>query len=327
MRIVILTNAETFAPHDSIYTLLETLSDTPGVQLYVASRSWSQNDIFFEEKLDSIIYAKWYRKKLDYANKDEWFDKPKRLRFENFDGAWLRLDQPVTEDLLGFLAKFEDRVAIANSPQALIEVGSKEFLEKFSQFVPGIKVHHTSESVIDAANAGDVVVKPARGYGGYGILRIMDGTITTSDGRALKLLSKEGHREIERSLPAITMDYLHRVSEGDKRIVVCGGKIIGAILRTPKQGSWLANMAQGGTASPSKLTKREYEIVDVVEAEMKRRGIVLYGLDTLVGNDGERVLSEINPVNVGGIVQISQGSQGDETQRVVDEHVRYWRRS
>ncbi|MEL7542927.1 MAG: hypothetical protein AAGJ70_04055 [Pseudomonadota bacterium] len=265
------------------------MSETPDIRLYVASRSWPQNEEFFEKKSDSIVYAKLYRNKLNYENKDEWFEKPKRLRFEKFDGAWLRLDQPVTEDLLDFLAKFEDQVAIANSPRALIEVGSKEFLENFSEFVPGIKAHHTVESVIDAATAGDVVVKPARGYGGYGILRVMDGTITTSDGRTLELSSEDGNHEIERSLPSITMDYLHRVSEGDKRIVVCGGKIIGAILRTPKQGSWLANMAQGGTASPSALTEREHAIVEVVEAEMNRRGIVLYGLDTLVGNDGERV--------------------------------------
>ena len=43
-------------------------------------------------------------------------------------------------------------------------------------------------------------------------------------------------------------EYLPQVHIGDKRILVLGGKIIGAVLREPRGNNFLANLGQGGIA-------------------------------------------------------------------------------
>ncbi|MCB9293917.1 MAG: hypothetical protein H6559_12470 [Lewinellaceae bacterium] len=40
------------------------------------------------------------------------------------------------------------------------------------------------------------------------------------------------------------MKFLRNVRQGDKRIIVVNGEVLGAVLRLPPRGSWLCNAAQ-----------------------------------------------------------------------------------
>ena len=102
------------------------------------------------------------------------------------------------------------------------------------------------------------------------------------------------------------MRYLKNVTKGDKRIVVVAGECLGAVLRVPREGSWIANLAQGATSSMSEPDENELAIIKAIDPVLQNAGISVYGIDTLEGDDGRRVLSEINTTNVGGFVQIEQ---------------------
>jgi len=52
----------------------------------------------------------------------------------------------------------------------------------------------------------------------------------------------------------------------------------------------------------------EQFIVDSINPVMAKMGIVMYGIDTLKGNHGKRVLSEINATSIGGLPQIAAQS-------------------
>ena len=196
--------------------------------------------------------------------------------------------------------------SVINSPAGLIKTGSKRFLLNFPDLVPSIKLCNTLEDVFTASSKEAIVLKPLRGYGGYGILRLENGNLFQGDSDLIALNSKEASTVIKQHLPCVSMRFLKNISLGDKRIIICNGKILGAVLRVPAQGSWLANLAQGGETKRTEITSEEHQIVGIISKEMQEHGIFLYGLDTLVNDDGKRVLSEINPVNVGGFIQIEE---------------------
>ena len=54
------------------------------------------------------------------------------------------------------------------------------------------------------------------------------------------------------------------------------------------------------------------------------KGIVVYGMDTLVGDDGQRVLSEINTLSIGGIYPAELTSKIPLSNRVADGILEYF---
>jgi len=61
----------------------------------------------------------------------------------------------------------------------------------------------------------------------------------------------------------------------------------------------------GGSSNLAEVEAEERRIVEAINPILSKMGIVMYGLDTLVGDDGKRVLSEINTTSIGGLPQIA----------------------
>ena len=114
------------------------------------------------------------------------------------------------------------------------------------------------------------------------------------------------------------MKYLKNVKQGDKRIVVVNGQILGASLRLPADNSWLCNVAMGGSSNITQVEKEEEEIIRIINPTLSDKGIVMYGVDTLVGDDGKRVLSEINTTSIGGLPQIAAMNNLPLLERAID---------
>ena len=81
---------------------------------------------------------------------------------------------------------------------------------------------------------------------------------------------------------------------------------MGASLRLPAKNSWLCNVAMGGSSHKTQVESEEIEIIKKLNPTLSKMGIVMYGVDTLVGDDGKRVLSEINTTSIGGLPQLAQ---------------------
>ena len=60
------------------------------------------------------------------------------------------------------------------------------------------------------------------------------------------------------------------------------------------------------SSNDSYVSKEEVAIIEKIDPVLAKMGIVMYGVDTLVGDDGRRVLSEINTISIGGLPQIAQ---------------------
>ena len=106
--------------------------------------------------------------------------------------------------------------------------------------------------------------------------------------------------------PHMVQPFLPEVQEGDKRIVLVDGEVIGAINRKPGEGEFRSNLAQGGYAEATKLTPREQEICDAMGPELKKRGLVFVGID-VIGD----YMTEINVTSPTGIREVSKFGGAD----------------
>ncbi len=149
-----------------------------------------------------------------------------------------------------------------------------------------------------------IVLKPFREYGGKGIVRI-DGN-KVWDGKT-QLTFEDFKSKLEsQPIEYLAVKFLKNVTKGDKRIVAVNGKIMGASLRLPPENSWLCNVAMGGSSNLTEVDDDEIEIIKTLNPVLSKMGIVMYGVDTLVGDHGKRVLSEINTTSIGGLPQIAK---------------------
>ena len=73
--------------------------------------------------------------------------------------------------------------------------------------------------------------------------------------------------------------YLPKISQGDKRVFLINGKVVGAISRIPKKGSFLSNLSKGAKAKNTKLTKIEKKISELIAKNLKRENIFFAGID------------------------------------------------
>ncbi|MEY3626789.1 MAG: hypothetical protein RL163_1288, partial [Pseudomonadota bacterium] len=103
-------------------------------------------------------------------------------------------------------------------------------------------------------------------------------------GAIIETLQRDGTQTImvQRYLPAIT--------QGDKRVLVIGGKPVPyALARIPQGGEVRGNLAAGGKGVAQPLSERDLEIATTLGPKLAARGLLLVGLDVI----GE-CLTEIN---------------------------------
>lgn len=121
-----------------------------------------------------------------------------------------------------------------------------------------------------------LVVKPALGAGGRGIVRI-------AGPRALMDLAK-GKRE-----PMYIQSFYKGITK-ELRLLVLDGEILGAMRRTPKQGEWRANLAMGGRAQKAAVDPAGRRVALLAARAVKAD---FAGVDLAYGPDGPLVL-EVN---------------------------------
>lgn len=307
-KLLFLTDHTKHGPSNSLYILVRAmLLHTNCIQVDVASRGNEMNDLFFKKDLSSGLYVTKADENFTFSEEGNSFKKYNhRESLSEYDAVWLRLPPPLSDSFLDFLIEKFPGQLIFNDPKGIQITGNKKFLMKFPELCPPMKICTSVEDIEIFKNRFPIVLKPFREYGGKGIVRIDGNKVwegkeeTTFD----HFIKKIEHSEIE----YLGVKFLKNVSQGDKRIIVVGGKILGASLRLPAKGSWICNVAMGGNSVHSKPDGEEIKIVERLNPTLSKLGIVMYGIDTLTNDEGKRVLSEINTTSIGGLAYVSKFS-------------------
>jgi glutathione synthase len=132
------------------------------------------------------------------------------------------------------------------------------------------------------AEHGDVIFKPLDGMGGMGIFRV--GADGMNLGAIIETLNRDGAQTV------MAQRYLPAIAQGDKRVLLIGGRPVPhALARIPQGGEVRGNLAAGGRGVAQPLEPADRAIAQALGPVLAARGLLLVGLDVI----GDR-LTEIN---------------------------------
>jgi glutathione synthase len=293
-------------------------------EIDIASRAYAGNDAFFKAQNGDQLHVAAVTQDFAYTEGGDHLTQALRVVDpKGYDLVFLRLPRPISDEFLMWLASLLDGKAIVNHPSCILETSTKQFLLNFPGVCPPMQLCHSTTEVLDFAAKFPIVLKPLREYGGRGLLKVDGDTLddgTTPHDTTTYLKEIE---EILQTDGMLAMKFLKNVNQGDKRILVVGGQIMAASLRLPPPDSWLCNVAQGGTSVSAEATLDEEAIIAQINPKLQQAGILIYGADTLVDDEGKRVLSEINTLSIGGFPQAEQQTGRPVIQPTIDKIFKY----
>jgi glutathione synthase len=235
--------------------------------------------------------------------------EPHREPLSAFDVILLRQDPPfdlayITSTHL--LEKLHPKTLVLNDPASVRNAPEKLFVMDFPQLMPPTLISRD----LDEINAfrdehGAVVMKPLHGHGGAAVFRIMPQDMNFGSLFDLFSVTFKEQWVIQRFLP--------EVKHGDKRIILVDGEFAGAVNRVPAADDLRSNMVRGGAAKSTELSDREREICATLGPELRKRGLLLVGIDVIDGN-----LTEINVTSPTGIRAIARLNGPDVAAKVWD---------
>ena len=198
---------------------------------------------------------------------------------KDFDAIIMRKDPPFDSEYFYATHLLEqaerEGARVFNKPAALRDHPEKLAIMEFAAFTSPTLVTRDEEDVKQFhAEHKEIILKPLDGMGGMGIFRV--GADGLNLGSIIETLNRGGTTTImvQRFVPEIT--------QGDKRILVIGGKPVPFSLARIPQGSEIrGNLAAGGKGVAQPLSKRDYEIANALGPVLASRGLLLVGLDVI----------------------------------------------
>lgn len=240
-----------------------------------------------------------------------------RIRLTGEAQDWYRSDAPVAQPLTAFDAVVErsdppfdmeyiyatyllelaqgQGARIFNRPDAVRSHNEKLAIAQFPQFIPPTLV--TSDAARVRAfhrEHQDIILKPLDGMGGVGVFRVSANGLNL--GSIIETLTHNGSRTI------MAQRFIPEIAQGDKRILLIGGKVAPySLARIPQGGEVRGNLAVGGLGVAQPLSARDREIGEALAPVLLKRGLLLVGLD-VIGD----YLTEINVTSPTCFQEITQ---------------------
>jgi len=243
----------------------------------------------------------------------DWFkvEAAADVALADVDAVLMRKDPPFDSEFFyttHLLSQAEREGArVFNKASALREHPEKLAILEFPEFIsPTLVTRDPAEIRAFHAEQRDIILKPLDGMGGMGIFRVKDDGLNL--GSIIETLNKDGTQTVmvQRFIPAI--------AEGDKRILIIGGKPVPHCLaRIPQGGEVRGNLAAGGKGVARPLTARDREIAEALGPILAARGLLLVGLDVI----GENV-TEINVTSPTCFQEITDQSGFDVAKMFID---------
>jgi glutathione synthase len=253
---------------------LNPKSDT---SVFLANEIQSKYKIFYYDPKDlsiinSKVVAKGFFIKFDY-NQKKFFKiiKNQKLNLELCKYILIRQDPPFNLEYISttyILDQIKHKVKIINDPTSIRNVSEKLYSAKYQKFMPDTIFSQNLDEIRSFFKKNKkVIVKPIHSYSGNDILLMNSFNLKTIN----NFIKKHAHIMCQKFLP--------KISKGDKRVFIINGKVVGAISRVPKKGSFLSNMSKGAVPINIKLTKSELKISKLISKDLKKENIFFAGID------------------------------------------------
>jgi glutathione synthase len=210
-----------------------------------------------------------------------WFEEngTRAVALKDFDVVLMRKDPPFDSEYFYATHLLEqaerEGAKVFNKPRALRDHPEKLAIMEFPQFIGPTLVTRDAEDIKRFhAEHQDIILKPLDGMGGMGIFRV--GPDGLNLGSITETLNRHG------ALSLMVQKFLPEIVDGDKRVLIIGGKPVPYCLARIPQGSEVrGNLAAGGKGVARPLSARDREIGEALGPILFSRGLLLAGVDVI----------------------------------------------
>jgi glutathione synthase len=211
----------------------------------------------------------------------DWFiaGEPREVALAEYDAVLMRKDPPFDSEYFYATHLLEqaerEGARVFNKPRALRDHPEKLAILEFPQFIGPTLVTRDAQDIRRFhAEHGDIILKPLDGMGGMGIFRV--GPDGMNLGSIIETLNRDGSQSV------MVQKFLPEITEGDKRVLVIGGKPVPYCLARIPQGTEVrGNLAAGGLGVARALSARDREIGEALGPLLQQRGLLLAGVDVI----------------------------------------------
>ena len=222
--------------------------------------------------INSKVVADGFFIKFDYRKK-KFFKILKRQKLDLTKCKFIlvRQDPPFNLEYISttyILETIKKNVRIINDPTSIRNISEKLYSVKYLRYMPNTIFSQNIKEIKDFFKKNNkIILKPIHSHGGNDIYLLNKFNLKFIK----KFIKKHDH--------IICQKYLSNINKGDKRVFLINGKIVGAISRVPKKGSFLSNMSKGAIPKNTRLTKIEKKISRLVAKNLKKENIFFAGID------------------------------------------------
>lgn len=221
-----------------------------------------------------------------------------------FDARYLRVCWMLKEIKKVGVTVINDPEGIILNNEKLMAFSSKESLPTYV----GAGFYQLSQFVGEQLTEGikDFILKPLDLYQGIGVTKY-----TYKDERSLKDLFIQKVSEFKGAV--VVQPFVSEISKGEVRALYYNGQEIGTILKVPKSGEYLANIAQGASFSPYELTQQERLECERISKVLSSQGVPFIAFDIL-----NHKISEVNITCPGLLVEVSHAHERNLASKILE---------
>jgi glutathione synthase len=225
------------------------------------------------------------------------FGAPEQIDLATLDVVLMRQDPPFNLAYIStthLLDRVHPETLVVNDPHHVRNAPEKLFVTHFAELMPPTLITYDLDEIrAFRREHGDVIIKPIYGNGGAGVFHLRpDDTNLGSLIEMFRMYLDE---------PLMVQRYVPEIRQGDKRIILIDGRPAGALNRVPAPEETRANLHVGGRAEKATLTRRDYEICEMIGPTLHERGLIFVGID-VIGD----YLTEINVTSPTGLQEIDR---------------------
>jgi glutathione synthase len=235
----------------------------------------------------------------------------KVIELNSTDIIHMRLDPPFDSRYLRILWMLdhlaEQGIEVINHPRGIMQFNEKLYAYRspgsVASFV-GSNVKLATQFVQSLKpKPSALILKPMDLYSGIGVEKW---PVTGWEERFEEKVN-------ELNGPVIVQPFVEAVAQGEIRSLYFKGVELGTILKTPKDGEFLSNIAQGATFHAEPLTERARGRCEIIVKELLAYGVDWVAFDIL----GDAV-SEVNITCPGLLVEVSYAHKKNLADVVID---------
>ena len=212
---------------------------------------------------------------------DAWYEitAERQAWLKDFGAIIMRKDPPFDSEYFyatHLLSQAEREGAkVFNKASALRDHPEKLAIMEFPQFIGPTLVTRSAEAIkAFHAEHKDIILKPLDGMGGMGIFRV--GADGMNLGSIIETLNLDGAQSV------MVQKFLPDIAQGDKRVLIIGGKPVPFCLaRIPQGGEVRGNLAAGGKGVAQPITDNDRSVAEAIGPILAARGLLLIGLDII----------------------------------------------